>query len=131
MSNLGRNICKNILIFNVFLIYNLLSFSSGETKITLEVEKDSEGKVGVLFEFFTPKPYEILVNGENQELDYNNEISVSSGNTIVILSWINGPIDCSRMFYGLKSIISIDLSEFVHIGITNMLRMFDGCTNLQ
>ena len=131
MSNLGRNICKNILIFNVFLIYNLLSFSSGETKITLEVEKDSEGKVGVLFEFFTPKPYEILVNGENQELDYNNEISVSSGNTIVILSWINGPTDCSRMFYGLKSIISIDLSEFDHTGITNMLRMFDGCTNLQ
>ena len=118
--NSRKKTFQNIFVYSVFLIYNLLSFSSEESKITLVVTKDNDGKAQVLSEYFSPDPNEILVNGENKELDYNNRISVDSDNTIVILSWINGPTDCSLMFFYVESIISIDLSEFDHRGITSM-----------
>ena len=129
--NSRKKTFQNIFVFSVFLIYNLLSFSSEESKITLVVKKDNDGKAQVLSEYFSPDPNEILVNGENKELDYNNRISVDSDNTIVILSWINGPTDCSLMFYHVESIISIDFSEFDHRGINSMNQMFYHCINLQ
>ena len=120
------------LFLNILLFLKILVFSSGKYTITLVVKKNTtSGRAQVLYPYFYSTPNKVIVNNEEVNMDENCEISVSSERTTVSLSWNYSFISCSKMFYNVQSIVSIDLSNFNLIGVVEMKEMFDSCLKLE
>ena len=79
------------------------------------------------------------LNESNTELYINNKkykyekyfIPEKEGDYHILLKFNILMTDCSFMFYECKNITNIDLSSFNTQNVTNMISMFDGCSNLK
>ena len=114
---------------NIISFLAVLELSSGEYIISLVVSNMS-GKSKILNPTFLPKPNKISVDGNEKIMNDDGEITVDSDRTTVLLSWNYGFNSFSFMFYGVTSIIIIDLSSFTYRGVEEMIGTFSFCTNL-
>ena len=123
LSEKKRNI---IFILFVVIIHKVIS-KNNEIKIKVNIV----GTQNVLNTDFTYAPAEAFINDTKVEIDSQYSINVISTNDIIKLSFNKSIDDCSFMFYFLRNIISVDLSDFESSSVTNMECMFYHCSNLK
>ena len=142
---------KNNEIFNIgtYLKYPLDELNKNEIKIQLKINKDDINKeiyfldnTNRLIDSKGNKHYhdnlkelnelntELYIN--NVKYKYKKYFIPKEEGIYKILLKLNITIkDCSYMFFGCRNIIDIDLSSFYFKNITNMERMFAGCSSLK
>ena len=123
LSEKKRNI---IFILFVVIIHKVIS-KNNEIKIKVNIV----GTQNVLNTDFTYAPAEAFINDTKVEIDSQYRINVISTNDIIKLSFNKSIDDCSFMFYFLRNIISVDLSDFESSSVTNMECMFCQCYDLK
>ena len=80
---------------------------------------------------FNSLPNETLVNGISQSNIEKYVYNLEKETNIITMRWNYQLTDCTGMFYNLKNIISIDLSNFDSSQVTNFECMFHSCTSLK
>ena len=135
VSNLNQKTKNNslhiYLHFKFYLIFILLiSFFKLINNSEINMIIQGEGELNILNSGFNSEPSEVIVNGESKpnckkSCQFENDL-----NNVTIK--FNTQIEsCKNMFYGIKSIIEIDLSKFDASKVINMKKMFRECTNLK
>ena len=96
------------------------------------VKKMIEGtqELNILNNEFYLEPSEVIVNGESRP-ECKKSCNFSNDSNNVTIKFDSQIESCENMFYGIKSIIEIDLSKFDASNVKNMTRMFCECTNLR
>ena len=125
--------CIIIILANVNFSFNYLS----EIKITVEgtgrqqILSDYSGQCGSISGRFNSLPNETLVNGVPQSSNdwYVDNLVIQTN--IITLRWNYQVTNCSKMFYRLKNIISIDLSNFDTSKVEIFDCMLHSCTSLK
>ena len=95
-------------------------------QITLKVEGLIGSTQNILGE--TDIPDKVIINEKEKEPKKSYVLEENKNN--IILIWNSLP-NCSKMFYFLSGIISIDLSNFDSSEVINMSEMFMGCSSLK
>ena len=80
---------------------------------------------------FNSLPNETLVNGVSQSNIEKYVYNLEKETNIITMRWNYQLTDCTGMFYNLKNIISIDLSNFDSSQVTSFDCMFLSCTSLK
>ena len=103
---------------------NLINFYS---EIRLVVK--GKGEQNFLSENYGDiRPFEIVLNGKTK-IDETFDLGEDKNN--ITLKFDEDIEDCEEMFSYLENILEIDLSNFDMSHVTNMLSMFDSCSNLE
>ena len=114
----------------IFLIKIVLINSSNEYHSEIHLTINEKGTQTLINSTFIQTSFEVLVNGV---------INNSCQNTCYLEDDINkvtlkflGPVkSCQSMFYNLKNIVEVDLSDFDASQVTSMYWMFLSCSNLK
>ena len=88
------------------------------------------GNQSLLYSGFPIEPYEVIVNGEKEESCKRTCVLNKDINNIT-LKFDKQIESCSNMFFPLKNITEIDLSNFDTSKVTTMSWMFCDCSNLE
>ena len=80
---------------------------------------------------FNSLPNETLVNGISQSNIEKYVYNLEKETNIITMRWNYQLTDCTGMFYNLRNITSIDLSNFDSSQVTNFGCMFHSCTSLK
>ena len=80
---------------------------------------------------FIKKPDLITINNKVHLINGYMIFYFNEDNNIVVLKWNSLLISCKEMFKDIKSIISIDLSNFNTEKVEDMSGMFNGCSQLK
>ena len=127
-----------ILVIILFYYYYFLCINNKTKKLRKLNSEYSEiiitisgsGEKYILSEDFTPLPDEIIINGvqiypiallQNLEEDLNT----------IIVRWYNKLNTCQYMFYYLRCVTKVDLSNFDASNVNSTSNMFYSCTNLE
>ena len=101
-----------------------------QNEITITI--NGKGSQNILYSQYEFKPNEILLNGQNSNIDEENKILIlEKEENIVTMKWNNKLIDSRKMFQNLTNIIEIDLTKFDSSDVEKMDYMFNRCTNLK
>ncbi len=119
----------NIISVQVFFfIFMILLTKINSAMINLIINK--RGNQQILHKNFET-PSEIIVNNQPQNISsFDYFVNLQEGVNNIMIKWNQVIQSCQKMFYGLKSIISIEFIDFDTSSVTNMESMFNGCTNL-
>ena len=129
-----KSIKNYILLINEHLLFSLififitqftLSYENSEIKIIIS----GRGTKNFLYNSFYKSPSEVTINNDSKSsgiksFNFNedlNEIAIKFDSQIE---------SCENMFYGLKSIKEIDLSNFDTSFVTSMEQMFKHCESV-
>ena len=99
-----------------------------ETEITITTNVG--GEQYILYNNFYASPYEVIVNGIPQT-EAKKKYNFESQDNNITLKFDTQLNNCELMFYNLKSITRIDLSQFDFSEVTTMKYMFKDCINLE
>ena len=134
-KKLNVKFTKIHLLLNLFIILLCISASNEENKKILLKNYISEISLvvkgtGTKKYLYVNEPSEVKVDGIIQK---SCKLSCKFKNKIsnVVLKFNNKIKSCNKIFYGITSITSIDLSKFDFSKVTDMSYMFRGCTNLE
>ena len=125
--------CIIIILANVNCAFNYLS----EITITVEgtgrqqILSDHSGECGYISGSFNSLPNQTLVNGVPQRNNDKYVDNLVDQTNIITLRWNYQLITCLYMFYDLKNIISIDLSNFDTSKLEFFNCMFEKCNSLK
>ena len=133
----GKNLLEQGLFFLLIITTSLTQNNQSQLEnINLENEISMiiDGtNLKILYEGFNEIPSEVLINGEEVNIQnnviQNPNVLISNRNNITI-RWNRTILYCSSMFYNLGNIISIDLSKFFLSNIISTEKMFYNCKNL-
>ena len=132
-----KNLLEQGLIFLIIITTSLTQNNQSQLEnINLENEISMiiEGtNLKILYEGFNEIPSEVLINGEEVNIQNNviqNPNSLISNRNNITIRWNRTILYCSSMFYNLGNIISIDLSKFFLSNIISTEKMFYNCKNL-
>ena len=128
--------CRKIhLLLNLFVILLCVSTSDENNKriylnnyiseISLVVKGTGTKKY-----LYANKPSEVIVDGISQP-KCNLSCKIPKKISKVVLKFNNEIKSCKKMFNGITSVTSIDLSKFDFSKVTDMSYMFNGCTILE
>ena len=124
---------KLILFLNIILnnqtLQNKKEIRFYFSYITLKVNQ--EGKQTILSSWFKYNPDEIYINDNITSCDKYKKIVLNNSSNPIKLVWFNEINNTDNMFYELKNIIEIDLSNFNASLVISMNCMFFGCNNLK
>ena len=87
------------------------------------------GPQQILNEAYDLEPDNVIVNGENRN-DCKKSCELTENINNITLIFNADITTCENMFYGLKNIEKIDLSNFHTEQVTSMKYMFNGCEKL-
>ncbi len=129
------------IIFLLNLIFLFLSiFLTKESKYNLRILNydsiitltiNDTGVQNILYNKFSVKPYEVLVNGVLQRNVTNKVLLEEKKENVIIMKFNTTLITSEKMFYGLSNITKIDFSEFDFSQVTSMKFMFNECRQLK
>ena len=126
-----------IKLINMLMIYIIFSglivecnkrkLQEGLSFITLKTK--GSGCINIFDTYFSPRPFNIYMNGNKTEKIKNSYYLNDFGDNINIfkLIWNTSIQSTYNMFYYCTNIIEIDLSNFDTSRVTNMDSMFKGC----
>ena len=118
---------------------SMLSESFKETKTEFPLKKFSEIRLVIQGNgvqkllndyYFHIEPSEVLVNGKKDD-SCSKTCNLKGDKNNITLRFNTSISSCDGMFYGLKNIIEIDLSDFDASNSKTMSWMFFGCSNLE
>ena len=112
-----------IILANINIAFNYLS----EINITVE----GTGRQQILGSSFNSLPNETLVNGVPQNNSDKYVYNLVNQTNIITMRWNYQVTTCYEMFYELKNITSIDLSNFDTSNVESFCGMFYSCTSLK
>ena len=127
------NFCTIIIFANLNIIFNYLS----EINITIEgtgrqqILSDDSAECGGIAGSFNSLPNETLVNGVPQNISGKYVDNLVNQTNIITLRWNYQVTTCDSMFYDLKNITSIELSNFDTSKVEIFECMFFNCTSLK
>ena len=100
------------------------------SEITLKIQ--GSGNQYLLYEYFTPLPNEVLINGTKTNFINNKpQIKLISNLNTISLKWDKTIENCDNMFRNRNNMIEIDLSKFDTSSVTTMKYLFLGCSLLE
>ena len=125
---IGNKIIFHLLIF--LLLFPLCSGNNNENKSEIYLVIQGKGNLYFINSSFYLEPSEVIINDVSNTSCKRNFVFENDLNNITIK--FNDLINSSEnMFYGLKNIIEIDLSNLDTSKVTNMASMFEQCSNLE
>jgi len=129
---------KDINIFNIYLMLFILfipiikpkeikqRFLNFESIIFLRI--NTKGSRYILNKDFKSLPTKVYINSvEEPEIKENNYYAIPTKKCNVTIIYDYQLTDCSKMFSGLKNILTLNLSRFDTSLVTDMNNMFSGC----
>ena len=116
--------------FMCFLLYyiNFLVLINNYSEIHLFIQGSGEQRL--LNNVYKYDPSKVYVNGVKDESCRKTCFLEGDKNNITLIfeELINS---CKQMFYNVKNILEIDLSNFDTSDVKTMFQMFSGCSNLK
>ena len=119
---------NKIFILNYFILIKIVSIKSS-SQITLFFEGNINSQI--LNDDFIHIPSEIFVNNINQNNSLYKVDNLNIGTNNITIRWNYEITSCTKMFYGLNNIKSIDFSKFDTSYVDNMDDMFYECSSLK
>ena len=130
--NILNNSFIILLILSIMIIPCFLLNQIKFRKLILNYEitiKVGRGTQAILYNEIA-SPDQIFVNGNPHEGVTKILTDLNSDENIVRMVWSFPLLDCSKMFYNLRNIIEINLSNYDSSQVTNMSEMFCHCGSL-
>ena len=122
-----KNRHSKTFLLKIFLMLTMIE-ASINSEIHLVIQGSGEQKL--LKNSFSVAPSEVLVNGVKDDSCSKTCNLVGDRNNIT-LKFDTQIESCESMFYGLKNITEIDVSNFNASKVITMRWMFHGCSNLE
>ena len=114
-------ILNDLKVKNNFLLYS--------SKILITI--NNKGIQKLLDSDFTSQPSDVLVNGISKTSTCKKTCTLENINNNITLVFTNNIIFCNSMFYDVRNVTYIDLSNFDTSKVTDFKWMFSGCRNLE
>ena len=123
----------NSLIIHMVTNYNIYDLRYYFSNISLKIK--GKGEKNVFCSMKNDFPYKyypkiVYINGAIQN-NVNYSYFFEQEDNEILLTWIDNLVDCENMFRGCINISEVDLSNFNTSEVTDMARMFFGCSSLK